>query len=156
MLFRSLAAAGEQATNGAARRRLEAWRQLAAYYKGFLGYRKEALAAVQPGDEYQVNNHKIAVVESDDEVFKYRVAGETKRVDPDKIPGGIVLAIVTEWFDDNPANHLYLGAYHLAKPEPDRARAREHLRKAQAGGAEAAALMTLIDDPVIARAEGGE
>jgi hypothetical protein len=57
-----------------------------------------------------------------------------------------------EWFDANPANDLYVGAYHLAKAESAPELAREHWEKAEAGGADASALMPLLDDPVFARA----
>ena len=136
--------------------RVASWRQLATYYKGFMGFRAQALAAVAAGDEYEVRNQKIAVVEVDDEVFKYRVAGETRSSPRDKIPAGIVLAIVMAWFDANPANDLYVGAYHLGKPESDAKRAREHWLKAESAGADASSLLPLLDDPVFATAAGDE
>jgi hypothetical protein len=154
----ALLAAASKKTGGresgpAARQRLESWQQLAVYSKGFMDYREKAMAAVKPGDEYDVKNQKVGVVEVDADTFKYRSAGGNKTVSRDKIPSGIVLAIVMQWFDENPANDLYLGAYHLSKPEPDLQRAREHWEKAQAGGADASGLMPLLDDPVVAKAE---
>jgi hypothetical protein len=86
--------------------------------------RQKALAAVKPGDEYDVKNQKVGVVEIDADTFIFRTAGGNKKVPRDKIPAGIVLAIVMQWFDANPANDLYIGAYHLAKPEPDPEKAR--------------------------------
>ena len=150
---RLLAMASKQARGDEAKQRVASWKLLATYYKGFLDYREKALAAVKPGDEYDVKNQKVGVVEVDDEKFIYRVAGGNKTVPRDKIPGGIVLAIVTQWFDANPANDLYLGAYHLAKPESDPQRAREHWEQALAAGADASGLLPLLDDPVFARSE---
>lgn len=150
---RLLEEASKQARGDEPRQRVAAWQQLAAYYKGFLEYRKKALAAVKPGDEYDVKNQKVGVVEVDDDTFVYRAAGGNKTVPRDKIPAGIVLAIVMQWFDDNPANDLYVGAYHLAKPEPDPQRAREHWEKALAAGADSSALIPLLDDPVFAATE---
>jgi outer membrane biosynthesis protein TonB len=144
---------GDRESGSAARQRLESWQQLAVYSKGFMDYRQQALAAVRAGDEYDVKNQKVGVVEVDADTFKYRSAGGNKTVPRDKIPAGIVLAIVMQWFDENPANDLYLGAYHLSKPEPDLPRAREHWEKAQAGGADASGLMPLLDDPVFAKSE---
>ena len=153
---RRLAEAFEQVggrnSGNATSQRIDRWQQLATYYKGFLEFREKALAAVKAGDEYEVKNKRIAVVEIDDTVFKYRVDGEARRTDRDKIPGGIVLAILMEWFDANPANDLYVGAYHLAKEESAPELAREHWEKAEAGGADASALMPLLNDPVFARA----
>jgi hypothetical protein len=154
---RLLAAASKQTggrrSGSAASQRIESWQQLATYAKGFTDYRQKALAAVKPGDEFDVKNQKVGVVEADDEKFIYRSAGGNKTVPRDKIPAGIVLAIVMQWFDSNPANDLYLGAYHLAKPEPDPTRAREHWERAEAAGADASGLMPLLDDPVFAKAE---
>ncbi|MFM1997877.1 MAG: hypothetical protein RLZZ111_2264 [Planctomycetota bacterium] len=148
-----LEAAFKGAPSALGRRRVEAWQQLAAYYRGFLGFRDKALAAVSPGDEFDVKSQRIIVNEVDDEVVKIRAAGQNKAYPRDKIPAGIVLAIVTRYLENgaNPANDLYVGAYHLAKPASDAALAREHWERAQAGGADATALMRLLDDPVFAR-----
>ena len=69
---------------------------------------------------------------------------------------GIVLAIVEAWFDARPANHLYLGAWHATKPEPDLGRAREQWEAAEQGGIEAGPLLRLLDDPVLLAAVPGE
>ena len=151
---RELAAAGEEYADVASRKRVNAWKQLAAYAKGYSAYRDEALETVAAGDEYEYKGKKISIVEADRKLFKFRVSGDTKTFARDKIPSGIVLAIVTRWFDDNPANELYLGAHHVAKPEPDLDRAREHWERADARGAEATALLRLLDDPVIVGAAG--
>ena len=150
---RLLAVASKQADGDDAKERVTGWKLLATYYKGFLDYREKALAAVKPGDEYDVKNQKVGVVEVDDEKFIYRTAGGNKTVARDKIPAGIVLAIVMQWFDANPANDLYLGAYHLAKPEPDPEKAREHWEQALAAGADASGLLPLLDDRVFSRSE---
>jgi hypothetical protein len=148
-----LEAAFKGAQSALGRRRVEAWQQLAAYYRGFLGFRDKALAAVSPGDEFDVKSQRIIVNEVDDEEMKIRAAGLNKTYRRDKIPSGIVLAIVTRFLENgaNPANDLYVGAYHLAKPASDAALAREHWERAQAGGADATALMRLLDDPVFTR-----
>lgn len=153
---RLIAAAGNQPGGVGALERIKAWQQLTIYFKGFRDFREQALKGVKAGNEYDVNGKKVAVVDLDDGKFKYRSAGVTKAVEWDKIPGGIVLAIVTQWFDENPANDLYIGAYHRAKPESDAKRAREHWEKAEAGGADASALMPLLDDPVFARVAAEE
>jgi hypothetical protein len=144
---------GGRKSGSAASQRLESWQQLAVYSKGFRDYRQQALAAVKNGDEYDVNNQKVDVVEVDADTFKYRSSVGSKTVSHDKIPAGIMLAIVMQWFDENPANDLYLGAYHLSKSEPDLKLAREHWEKAQAAGADASGLMPLLDDPVFAKSE---
>ena len=148
-----LAVASKQADGGEAKQRVARWKLLATYYQGFLDYREKALAAVKPGDEYDVKNQKVGVVEIDADTFIFRTAGSNKKVPRDKIPAGIVLAIVMQWFDANPANDLYIGAYHLAKPEPDPEKAREHWEQALAAGADASGLLPLLDDRVFAPSE---
>jgi hypothetical protein len=147
-----LAAASQQAFDKAAKKRVATWRELATYSKGFLGFRKQALAAVKSGDEYDVKDRKIAVVEADDKIFKYHDNGVNKTVPWNELPAGIMVAIVKQWFDGKPANDLYIGAYHVTKPEPNPKLAREHWEKAEAGGADASALLPLLDDPVFTRA----
>lgn len=151
-----LETASGQAGAAEARTRVARWRSLATFQKGFLDYRDRALAAVKAGDEYDVKDRKIAVVEVDDEIFKYHENGRNKTVSRAALPAGIALAIVTSWFDAKPANDLYLGAYHFAKQEPNAKLAREHWEKAEAGGADASSLLPLLDDPVFTRATAGE
>ena len=148
-----LEAAFKGAKSALGRRRVEAWQQLAGYYRGFLDYRDKALAAVAPGDEFDVKSQRIIVSEIDEQVFKFRSLGENKTVPRDKIPAGIVLAIVTRYLENgaNPANELFVGAYHLVKRESNAALAQEHWERAQAGGADATTLMKLLEDPVFAQ-----
>ena len=150
---KALAAASTQAGGKEATQRVDGWKLLAGYYKGFLEYREKALAAVKPGDEYEFKNQTVVVVKVDDEKFTYHTPDGDKAVSRDKIPAGISLAIVTQWFDANPAKDLYVGAYHLAKPESDPNRAREHWEQALAAGADASRLLPLLDDPVFAKSE---
>jgi hypothetical protein len=153
-----LEAAFKGAKSALGRRRVEAWQQLSAYYRGFLDFRDKALAAVKPGDEFDVKSQRIIVNEVDEQELKIRAAGQNKTYPRDRIPSGIVLAIVTRFLENgaNAANDLYIGAYHLAKPASDPKLAREHWERAQAGGADASALRPLLDDPVFAAAGASE
>jgi outer membrane biosynthesis protein TonB len=135
------------------RERVGRWAELVTFTKGFADYREKALAAVKPGDEYDIDGKKIGVVEIDDEKFVYRFAGKNKTTPRSRIPGGILMKIVTEWFDDSPANDLYIGAYHAAKEEPDFDAARASWNQAQALGADASLLLPLLEDPVLMKGE---
>jgi hypothetical protein len=66
------------------------------------------------------------------------------------------MAIVTGWFDENPANDLFIGAYHATKEEPDFDKAREYWERAAARGADASLLLPLLDDPLLAAPESPE
>jgi cytoskeletal protein RodZ len=144
--------AADKTAAGPAQKRVASWDSLITYAKGFADYRSKALAAVQPGQEYEIDGKKIAVIEIDAEKFIYRRAGKNKTVSADKIPSAILMAIITEWFDNNPANNLYLGAYHATKGEPDLNKARASWQLANARGADASALLPLLDDPVLVKA----
>jgi cytoskeletal protein RodZ len=144
--------AADKKAAGPAQKRVASWDSLLTYAKGFADYRSQALAAMKPGQEYEIDDKKIAVIEIDAEKFIYRYAGKNKTVSADKIPGAILMTIVTEWFDRNPANNLYIGAYHATKTEPDLEKARASWQLAKARGADASALLPLLDDPVLVKA----
>lgn len=143
-------AAAAAAMTPAGRTRAEQWAELVTFARGFADYRGQALAAVKAGDEYDVDGKKIGVVELDDERFVYRFAGRNRTAPRDRIPGRIVLAIVETWFDEKPANDLFIGAYHAAKAEPDLDKARAAWERARDRGADASLLLPLLDDPVLA------
>jgi hypothetical protein len=144
-----LASALEGGRSMPAKRRVSDWQTLAQYAREFAGFREKAIAAVKPGDEYDVNGKKVGVVEIDDKKFIYRFQGRNKTTPRNKIPAGIAMAIVTTWFDDRPANHLFLGAHHATKPEPDLAKARDQWERAEQGGINAEPLIRLLDDPLL-------
>lgn len=147
-----LASALADAVPTPAKRRVADWQVLARCARDFAGFREKALGEVRSGHEYDVNGKKVAVVESDEKRFVYRFQGKNRACDRGKIPAGIVLAIVTEWFDARPANHLFLGAWHATKPEADLERAREHWETAERGGIDASPLVRLLDDPALVAA----
>lgn len=135
------------------RDRVERWNELVTFAAGFADFREQALAAVTADDEYDIDGKKIGIVEIDDEKFVYRYAGKNKTTPRNRIPGGILMAIVTEWFDDKPANELYIGAYHATKEEPDLDKARAAWEGAQSKGADASLLLPLLEDPLLTAAE---
>ena len=157
------AAAAEAAKEAAAaakakasRERVERWTELVTFAQGFADYRSQALATVSPGVEFDIDGKKIIVVEIDGEKFVYRYAGKNKTTPRNRIPGGILMAIVTGWSDENPANDLFIGAYHATKEEPDFDKARECWERAAARGADASLLLPLLDDPLLAAPESPE
>lgn len=155
--FAAAQTAVEQAASVAvskpSRERVARWAELVRCAKGFDGYRNKALAAVKVGAEYDIDGKKIAIVEIDDEKFIYRFAGTNRTTPQNRIPGRILMTIVTEWLDDRPANDLYLGAYHATKAEPDLAKARVAWQRAQDGGVDASLLLPLLEDPVLLKGE---
>jgi hypothetical protein len=141
--------AHEKAADAELRRRVSRWGDLVTFARGFAEYRDKALASVKAGQEYDVDGKKVAVVEIDGKKFIYRYAGKNKTTPRDKIPGAILMAIVTEWFDEKPQNDLFLGAYHATKAELDLKKARGCWQRAAQRGADASSLLPLLDDPVL-------
>jgi hypothetical protein len=96
---RTLAAAEKLASDRSSADRIARWRGFAHYAKEFFNYRDQALNSVEAGHEYDIDGKKIGVVEIDADKFIYRFKGRNKTASRDNIPSGIVLAIVSEWFD---------------------------------------------------------
>jgi len=132
--------------------RVANWDLLVDYTRGFYDYRRRALADVGPGNEFTVlvggEPEKIGIVENSTEQFVFKFKGRNIPKPPDAIPGNILIAIIEDWFDDNPANNLYLGAYWLTNPEPNLDNARSLWQEAARRGADAASLLSLLDDPL--------
>lgn len=145
-------AAAAAAQTKASRERAERWAELTTFAEGFADYRTQALATVSPGVEFDIDGKKIIVVEIDDEKFIYRFAGKNRTTPRSRIPGGILMAIVKGWFDEKPANDLFIGAYHATKEEPDLDQARASWERASARGADASLLLPLLDDPLLTAA----
>ncbi len=152
----ALGQAGDEAMGKTAANRLAQWQSLVTYSKGFAELRDQALAAARPGLEFEIDGKGVGIVEIDEAKVIYRVAGKNKTVPRSRIPGKLLLAIVTGWFDRKPANQLYLGAYHATKPRPDLDKAREAWELASRRGADASDLLPLLDDPVLLKAAGRE
>jgi hypothetical protein len=56
-----------------------------------------------------------------------------------------------QWFagGGHAANHLFIGARYLTRPEPDPAAARNAWQSAQRGGEDVSLVMTLLEDPLL-------
>jgi hypothetical protein len=134
--------------------RVTRWRRLLLYAEGFGPLRAQALAA-SVGNEYTIDGKIISIVEANDTRFIYRYLGDNERLAPNQIPRAIVVAIVSRWFAnaDRPANHLYLGAYHACREDPNVQGARVAWRTAsRRGEADGDRLLPLLDDPALADA----
>ena len=132
--------------------RVERWEKLLYYAKEFTTYRDKALSAVVAGNNYIVDDVHLGVVEIDREKFIYRARGKNIRFHRKDIPLDIVMAIVEDWFDEKPANHLFLGAYYATKPDIDIQRAKKHWQIAQKGGfgvdEDASMLLEILNEPM--------
>ncbi len=136
--------------------RIAGWLQLSSCAKSFDGHRERAISAMKPGNEYDVKTKRIAVVEATPQAVTVMVAGQLKTWQRDDIPGAVIQAVVESWFDDSPANQLFLGAYHVTKATPNLEKAEACWSKAMIGGADASLLIPLLKDPIIVKAGDAE
>lgn len=154
---RSLAAVADTALDDQeATDRLQRWRQLVAYAEAYPEYRDQALAsAARTTATYESGKRKIGVVELNARELIYRdsrAPGRNQRAPRNAIPADVERVIVESWFakGGQPANHLFLGAAALARPDPDlRAAARDWQTAARGGEADGSLLLEILTDPAV-------
>ncbi|MFM8577702.1 MAG: hypothetical protein ACKOCN_02695 [Planctomycetaceae bacterium] len=142
--------------------RVEGWKLLIEYAEGFDRYRRQAVASVKSGNEYVIPKRsgdgemRVGIIDVANGVISFRVNGKSIEKSLDRMPSNLLMAIMKDWFDDNPANNLYLGAYHITRPEPDLKEAERLWSNAALRGADAAPLLPLVREDVILKAAAGE
>ena len=130
--------------------RVAAWEQLAAHARQFASFRGKALKAGM-GSDFDVGKDRISIVEVNDRMFIFRHKGENIRLPIDEVPEAIAMTMTKQWFagGGHAANHLFIGARYLTRPEPDPAAARNAWQSAQRGGEDVSLVMTLLEDPLL-------
>jgi hypothetical protein len=150
---RLLETAAAAARGTAARDRLAGWQRLVESHRKFFAGRTAALGALEPGARYEVGGRTVVIEKIDGGQCVFRVSGPARTVAIEKLPVGIVLAIVADWFGDDPAGDIAIAAFQLFRPEPEARLAREHLEKAGDAGADVDTLLPLCDDPLFTAAD---
>jgi hypothetical protein len=130
--------------------RVERWRLLAAYARGYADFRTRAFRAASAGRDYEIDGRLIVVIEVSPTDFTYRLAGRNYTVARKTMSPVLEVGVVEAWFAGGAkaANHFFLGARWLCKEPPNLTRARTAWQKAADGGEDAAPLMALLDDPI--------
>ncbi len=130
--------------------RVERWRLLAAYARGYADYRARAFRAASAGRDYEIDGRLIVVIEVTPANFTYRLAGRNYTVARKTMSPVLEVGVVEAWFAGGAkaANHFFLGARWLCKEPPNLTRARTAWQKAADGGEDAAPLMALLEDPI--------
>jgi outer membrane biosynthesis protein TonB len=130
--------------------RVAAWEQLAAHARQFASFRGKALKAGM-GSDFDVGKDRISIVEVNDRMFIFRHHGRNIRLPIDEVPEAIAMTMTKQWFagGGHAANHLFIGARYLTRPEPDPAAARNAWQSAQRGGEDVSLVMTLLEDPLL-------
>jgi hypothetical protein len=140
----------------ALRARLDRWKRFTACAKGYSELRAKAYRAAV-SSEFEIGDRVIIIVEIDEEQLIFRDSGKQMKVRLDELPTEIDRAIVEQWVgrDGRAANHLFLGASHLARDRPSPDDALREWRCAASAGESDGMLMLypLIMDSVIVAVE---
>ena len=140
----------------AIRARLDRWKRFTVYARGYSELRAKAYRAAV-NSEFEIGDRVIVIVEIDGEQIVFRDSGKQMRMRLDELPAEIDRAIIEQWVgrDGRAANHLFLGASHLARDRPSPTDAlREWRRAASAGESDGMLLLyPLVMDSVIVPVE---
>jgi hypothetical protein len=120
---------------------------LLAYVEQFQQAVKESLTALKNKEEFAYGDDRIGVVEVTSDLLVVRIGGANKEYPVDNLPSKLAVAVAEDWFDNNPANKLAIGAFLVVHPKGDRDRARALWQEAQNAGLsnEAALVMPELD-----------
>ncbi len=121
---------------------------LIGYVDGFWNAVRESVKGLQVGDELKIGNTSVSVVEADQNSLTLHRPGRNERYPLATMPGGIAFMLADRWYDkNNPANKIYLGAFHAVDPSGNPEEARRLWEAATKSGASAADLMPILDGP---------
>jgi hypothetical protein len=127
--------------------RLSRHEELLGYVEGFWKAVLESMKGLQATDTLPMDNTEIAIVGVDGEELTIRAAGRNLSYTLETIPSGLALALAKRWFKaGEPANNIYLGAFHAVDPQGNLNEARRSWEAATRGGASAESLMPLLDE----------
>jgi hypothetical protein len=123
-------------------------KELSHYVHEFWAAVKEGMQNLRGGEDLQINNTVVAIVEASPQHLVIRVAGQNRRYDPATLPGGLVMAIADKSLDpSDPYSRVIKGAlYAVEKDDETYQDARRLWQEAAAGGADVTDLLTALDD----------
>jgi hypothetical protein len=140
-------AAAGQAAAAVVRQRVERWQTL---WRERLRYREQvpsAIAAVGPGQRYELNGQPLEVLAVDQGQLTVRFREKRERTYPlDRLPAGVERAVMREWFQRLPEGGLAVGAEAFTRAVPQLEEARQAWQAAEATDAQR--LLMLLEDPV--------
>ncbi len=123
---------------------------LVGYVAGFWNAVRESMKGLQPTDELKIGNTMVTVVEVDRNELTLHRPGRNDKYTIANMPRGIAFMLAERWYDkSNPANQIYLGAFHAVDPSGDLGEARRLWDAATKAGASAADLMPFLDAPPV-------
>lgn len=140
-------AAAGQAAAAVVRQRVERWQTL---WRERLRFRTEvppAIAAVEPGQRYELNGQPLEIIAVDEGHLTVRFREKRERTYPlDRLPAGVERAVMQGWLQRLPEGGLAVGAEAFTRAVPQLEEARRAWQAAEA--ADAQRLLLLLEDPV--------
>jgi hypothetical protein len=123
---------------------------LVGYVAGFWNAVRESMKGLPPTEELKIGNTVVTVVEADQDGLTLHRPGRNDKYTIANMPGGIAFMLAERWYDkSNPANKIYLGAFHAVDLSGDLGEARRLWDAATKAGASAEDLMPLLDAPPV-------
>lgn len=93
-------------------------------------------ANLDGGEELEIKDTRVAVVESSPHEIILKAAGRLRRYSVDDMPSLLVMAIADKTFANDPQSQLLYGVFLAMDPESDRGRARSLIASAVQSGLE--------------------
>lgn len=145
------AAAAAAGTDSDLTARVARWRLLVDYVTSLDGLVSSAIASANQGRDYTIGDRTISVIEIGPETYAFKEAGRIVRGPRASLPRVVERAILRSWCDGDPrpANGIYMGVHRLLDDQVDLAKVREEWLRALEGEPATAAIMPLLDDPLI-------
>ena len=84
----------------------------------------DAAAKLQPGDELELKDNRVAIVEASRDELMIHVYGRQQRYRVDALPIALVRALVDRSFASTPGSKVIVGTFLAMDKEGDRGRAR--------------------------------
>ena len=128
--------------------KVERLKALSHYVREFWSAVGEACQGFQGGEEIQVKNTVVAVIERTPDSITLRVAGQSRRYAIRELPSGLAMAIADRWFDQGAAStRVIRGAlYAVDRQGEKKDEARRLWQEAELGGVQVGDLMKVLDD----------
>lgn len=107
---------------------------------------RSSMTQMPSGQELEVGETRVLVVESKPERIVIRLLGENRRYSIDDLPAGLAEAIAAQLLKkDTAESQVFLGAFHLVDRPGDPETARRLWNQAAASGADVKDLLPLLD-----------
>ena len=139
-----IAAAEQLATSGEPKQLVEGFKALPKYVDGFWEAVREGTKGLEEAGELKVGNTFVSIVEVGSGQLTIRASGKNHRYPLDELPAGLAVAIAKRWFDDQPDNKVYLGAFYFVDPRTDAAEAKRLWEEAASAGVNVKGLLALL------------